>query len=489
MPAVPVGNGIRIMALSAGKEHYMGIIGGIMVPHPPLIIPEVGRGSEKTVEETIRAYERAADLVASLRPETIVISSPHSVMYSDYIHISPGDSAGGDMRQFGAPEAGMLISYDVSLRQRIEELCDEFSFPAGTEGERNPELDHGTMVPLYYILKKYKDFKLIRTGISGLSLPDHYHFGMLVARAAEDLNRRVLFVGSGDLSHKLKESGPYGFDKRGPEYDEKIMKVMGDGDFSELLRFPPDLLDKAAECGHRSFCIMAGAFDRKSLEIEKLSHEDVTGVGYGICTYKCTGEDKDRAFLDKWYEDRLMKLDKERSAEDIYVTLARNTIENYIKDGTIIRAGGDLPDEMLKRKAGTFVSLHKDGDLRGCIGTISPVRDCIANEIISNAISAATGDPRFSPVRPDELPFLEYSVDVLSETEKISSPDELDVKRYGVIVTKGNRRGLLLPNLEGVDTVSGQIDIAKRKAGIAPDEEDVMLERFEVVRHCPKEDR
>ena len=180
-------------------------------------------------------------------------------------------------------------------------------------------------------------------------------------------------------------------------------------------------------------------------------------------------------------------MDEERSAEDAYVTLARNTIENYIKNGTIIEKPLNLPEEMLKRKAGTFVSLHKDGDLRGCIGTISPLRGCIADEIISNAISASVRDPRFSPVRPDELPFLEYSVDVLSDTESISSPEELDVKRYGVIVTKGNRRGLLLPNLEGVDTVSEQIDIARRKAGIAPDEEGVELERFEVVRHCPKE--
>lgn len=465
----------------------MGIVGGIMVPHPPLIIPDVGKGGEKVVEDTIRAYEKAADFVAALRPETIVLSSPHSVMYSDYIHISPGDSAGGDMRQFGAPKTGMLVDYDVSLRNRIEELCNEFSFPAGTEGERNPELDHGTMVPLYFILQKYKDFKLIRTGISGVSLADHYHFGMLISRAADDLNKRVVYVGSGDLSHKLQESGPYGFDAKGPEYDEKIMKVMGSGDFASLLEFDPHLLDKAAECGHRSFCIMAGAFDRKTLKIEALCHQDVTGVGYGVCTYECTGEDKERAFLDKWYEKKVMKLDKERSAEDAYVTLARNTIENYIKNGTIIEKPLNLPEEMLKRKAGTFVSLHKDGDLRGCIGTISPVRGCIADEIISNAISASVRDPRFSPVRPEELPFLEYSVDVLSDTESISSPDELDVKRYGVIVTKGNRRGLLLPNLEGVDTVSEQIDIARRKAGIAPDEEGVELEKFEVVRHCPKE--
>ena len=130
-----------------------------------------------------------------------------------------------------------------------------------------------------------------------------------------------------------------------------------------------------------------------------------------------------------------------------------------------------------------FVSLHKDGRLRGCIGTIEPVRGCIAEEIIENAISAATRDPRFPPVQENELDALEISVDVLSSPEKINSKDELDVKRYGVIVSKGRRRGLLLPNLDGVDTVDRQVAIALQKAGLSEWETGYGLERFEVVRH------
>jgi AmmeMemoRadiSam system protein A len=129
------------------------------------------------------------------------------------------------------------------------------------------------------------------------------------------------------------------------------------------------------------------------------------------------------------------------------------------------------------------VSIHEHGKLRGCIGTISPVRDCLAQEIIDNAVSASTRDPRFSPIRADELKWLEISVDVLGDPEPVSSPDELDVKRYGVIVTKGRKRGLLLPDLDGVDTVEEQISIAKSKAGIADWDKKVELQRFEVVRH------
>ena len=134
-------------------------------------------------------------------------------------------------------------------------------------------------------------------------------------------------------------------------------------------------------------------------------------------------------------------------------------------------------------RAGVFVFVHKDGSLRRWIGTIQAKKRNIAEEMVENGISAATKDPRFSPVRPEELDALEISVDVLGRPEKIRSKDELDVKRYGVIVTKGFRRGLLLPNLDGVDTVEEQVSIALRKAGLSEREKNYEMERFEVVRH------
>ena len=137
---------------------------------------------------------------------------------------------------------------------------------------------------------------------------------------------------------------------------------------------------------------------------------------------------------------------------------------------------------MLSLRAGAFVSIHKEGRLRGCIGTILPTEDSLAEEIIQNAISASTRDPRFDPIRPEELPLLEISVDVLGTPEDIDSPEELDVKRYGVIVSCGSRRGLLLPDLPGVDTVEQQLSIARKKGGIGP-KEKVRLQRFEVIRH------
>ena len=469
----------------------MPVIAGFMVPHPPMIVPDVGRGSEAQVEETIRAYERVADEIAALGPDTIVVASPHSVMYADYFHVSPGGSAKGDFGRFGAPQVSFREEYDRELADEICRLAADEDFPAGTLGERDPHLDHGTMVPLYFIRKKYAGGRLVRIGLSGLPLADHYRFGMIIKQAAENTDRRTVFVASGDLSHKLQDYGPYGFAPEGPEYDERIMDVMGRAAFGELLDFSAAFCDKAAECGHRSFVMMAGAFDGVKVRTEKLSHQDVTGVGYGICTYypedSASGSgDADagqsRHFLDRHLEKLSAELSAKREMSDDYVKLARAAAEAYVLRRERIGVPEGLPEEMLTRAAGTFVSIHEHGALRGCIGTIAPTRSCIAEEIIANAISAATRDPRFPAIVPGELEWLEISVDVLGEPEDIADESELDVRRYGVIVSSGMKRGLLLPDLDGVDTPSQQVDIAMRKGGISRSDR-YKLQRFEVIRH------
>ena len=305
---------------------------------------------------------------------------------------------------------------------------------------------------------------------------------MIISRAVNALDRRVVIVASGDLSHKLQTYGPYGFAAEGPEYDQRIMDVCSRGAFGEMLDFEESFCDKAAECGHRSFVIMAGTLDGLEVQAKELSHEDVTGVGYGICTFRPGKAKEDRRFLEQWRKKQAEALQTRRENEDSYVRLARETIEKYIARREKNTVPGWVPAEMTERKAGVFVSIHKEGRLRGCIGTIQPVRRSVAEEIICNAVSAATGDPRFDPVRPEELDRLEINVDVLSMPERIKSKDELDVKRYGVIVSSGSRRGLLLPDLDGIDTVDEQIDIARKKGGISL-RDNITLERFEVIRH------
>lgn len=167
---------------------------------------------------------------------------------------------------------------------------------------------------------------------------------------------------------------------------------------------------------------------------------------------------------------------------DVYVKLASDSLKYYLEHQKFMKIPEGLPREILDKRAGVFVSLKKDGQLRGCIGTIEGVTDSIAEEIIRNAVSAGLGDPRFYQVSQNEFPNLDISVDVLGESFPVTDKSILDAKRYGVIVSLGGRRGLLLPNLEGVDTPEEQIDIALDKAGIS-EAEDYELAAFEVVRH------
>ena len=461
----------------------MAILGAVIVPHPPLIIPAVGRGREQEVQATIDAYRTAAKQVADWKPEVLIITSPHQVMYADYFHISPGRGAAGDMSAFGAAQTKLRVEYDAPLRDEIIRRAEAAGLRAGTLGERDPSLDHGAFVPLYFLREAGADCPILRIGLSGFSPLDHYRLGQCIAQAVETLGRRAVFIASGDLSHKLKDDGPYGFAPEGPEFDRQITGAMAEGDFLRFLTMDPTLCDRAAECGLRSFQIMTGALDGMAVETKLLSYEGVTGVGYGVAAFTVTGPDGDRRFGEQCVELERTRLAEKKASEDSWVRLARLSLETFVKTGERLeRLPDDLPAEMTEQAAGAFVSLHAHGQLRGCIGTIRAVRNSLAEEIICNAVSACSEDPRFPPVEQWEAQRLTISVDVLGDTERISSPRELDVERYGVIVTKGSRRGLLLPNLEGVDTVEQQIAIAKQKAGIK-EHETVELERFEVVRH------
>ena len=457
------------------------LLGSIAVPHPPLIIPEVGRGQEKGIQSTIDAYREAAKWVVEKAPETLVVISPHSVMYGDYFHISPGEGARGDFGNFRAPEVKVTVEYDAAFRKQLCALADKEEFPAGIMGEKSAALDHATLIPLYFLQEAGFKGQVVRIGLSGLSRRHHYHLGEMIAQTARLLKRPTVLVASGDLSHKLLAEGPYGFDPAGPVFDQRMQECFKEGDFLKLLATPNAVADGAAECGLRSFWIMAGAMDRRQVKSRLLAYEGPFGVGYGTAIFEPGEKDENRAILKLYEEQRQQEIQALRTKEDAHLALARASLEYFVKRHEYLPVPKDLPEE-LQGRHGAFVSIKVDGALRGCIGTFLPTRDNLAQEIIYNAVSAGMNDPRFSQVTEEELPELVYDVDVLTEPEPIDSPKALDVRRYGVIVQAGNRRGLLLPDLEGVDTVEQQISIARRKGGIG-EKEKVQLYRFEVERH------
>jgi AmmeMemoRadiSam system protein A len=460
----------------------MPIIGAYAMPHPPLAVPGVSSNESSGIAKTLAAFDEAAREIERLAPETIVFITPHSVLYSDYFHISPGRAAKGDMSRFNAGDICLEAEYDEDCSGETAKLAGECGLPAGYMGEQDPALDHGVFVPMWFINQYYSVYKAVRISQSGLDPADHYRLGQLIARAAENTGHKTVLIASGDLSHKLSKEGPYGFAPQGPEFDAAVTKALGSGDFLSLLNIPEDMRDGAAECGYNSFVTLAGCFDGLAVTAKLLSYEGPYGVGYAVASFKPGKTAEGRDILNRHETAALDAMRQAREAEDPWRALARMSLECAVKTGNRLEQPPGLDPELLHNTAGVFVSLYKKGRLRGCIGTITPTTRCVAAEIIQNAVSSGLHDDRFEPVTASELPYLTYKVDVLFPREACSGPEELDVKKYGVIVYNGNKRGLLLPNLEGVDTVEEQLRIARQKAGILPNA-PIMMERFRVVRH------
>lgn len=461
----------------------MPMLGAILTPHPPILLPEVGKGREKDIAATGRAMDAAARAVAQWNPDVLIVASPHTIMYADYFHIAPGKGGTGTMSAFGAPQVRVEAAYDVALREEIIRRAKAAGLEAGTLGQREAALDHGVVIPLYFLRRAGVTCPVVRMGLSGFPPLEHYRLGQCVAGAVEALGRRAVFVASGDLSHKLKADGPYGFAPEGPVFDETVTRAMAAGDFLQFLTMDPSLCDRAAECGLRAFQMMAGALDGLAVAPQLLSHEGPFGVGYAVALFPVTGRDDSRCYAAPCAQIRRQQMEARRAGEDPWVRLARLSLETYVTTGSrLTRLPDGLPREMTGEAAGAFVSLHIHGQLRGCIGTIAPTQENVAWEIVQNAVSACARDPRFPPVDADELEKLEYSVDVLGRPEPVEGPEQLDPSRYGVIVSSGGRRGLLLPDLDGVDTVEQQLEIARQKGGISAGE-PCRIARFQVERH------
>jgi AmmeMemoRadiSam system protein A len=333
-------------------------------------------------------------------------------------------------------------------------------------------------VPLYFLQHNGWHGPVIALGYSFLANDDHLRFGECVKRAADSMGRPVAFVASGDLSHRLKPEAPAGYNPNAHLFDEEVVDALRANSPDRIINIDQELRKVAGECGYRSMLVAFGATSELPLSCEVLNYEAPFGVGYLVAqltNQKLSGP------------SHSIDQQADISGEDL-PALARKAVETFVLTDSPIESP-ENPSGLLKERAACFVSIKTlDGDLRGCIGTIEPTRDTLAEELIANAINAATRDPRFMPISASELPHLRYSVDILSASEPATF-EELDPAVYGVIVEdeSGLRRGLLLPDIEGVDTTEKQVGIASRKAGIPPGT-TVKLSRFRVQRFREADD-
>ncbi|MCR8744803.1 AmmeMemoRadiSam system protein A [Romboutsia lituseburensis] len=456
-----------------------------LMPHPPIMIDAIGKGQEQQIIKTINSCKQISTEISCMDIDTIIIISPHGLVFKDGIAIVDSDKLEGDLSKFESGEIKLEMDINRELTSEIIEnstikgigIAPLDKYTCVNYGA-TLELDHGALIPLYYIIQN-KKYNLVHITYGMLSKFELYKFGMIISESVQKLKSKAVLVASGDLSHRLKEEGPYSYSPYGKKFDTEFLGALESGNMKNLLDINYELIKEAGECGLRSMYILAGAMDGKDIDATILSYEDTFGVGYGVVKFNTKKSDKKLSV--ELETDQEHKRIEKLSKGDLYTQLARKSLYYYYDKGHYLKESDDLPHEMLNERRGVFVSLKKEGELKGCIGTIGAITDNVAQEIIRNAVSAATQDHRFSKVSKDELGYLDISVDVLFEPEPCTLND-LNVYEYGVIVSTLDKRGLLLPNLGGINSVDEQIKIALQKAGISYNE-DFLIEMFKVERH------
>lgn len=258
-----------------------GVIAGCIVPHPPLLIPDIGSRERETVRATYMAMEELSRKLADLAPDVLVMISPHTPPYRDAFIVKSSPVLGGSFASFGKPQVRISKRNDVDLAGAMVATAQSGDLPlmAMQDAPSGEELDHGLLVPLYYMDQVFET-PVVCLSISGLSYEDHFRLGRTVRSACEELGRRAVFVASGDLSHRLIKGAPAGYSPRGEEFDLMIVDIARRGDFEALYDIPEDLVDAAGECGFRSIHTMWGALKNGSLRSSVLSYEGPFGVGY-----------------------------------------------------------------------------------------------------------------------------------------------------------------------------------------------------------------
>src|SRR5258707_207712 len=482
-----------------------------IAPHPPIMVPEVGREAIADVRRSIDAMAALTARVIQSEAETVVLISPHAPLEPDAFVAYAGPDLHADFANFRAPTATVHAQLDEELLKEITRAAAESEFEVV---RIRGDLDHGTAVPLYFLQRHGWHGRVIALGYSFLSNEDHLRFGNCIRAAIDKVGRRVAFIASGDLSHRLKPDAPAGYNPQAHLFDEEVVEAIRTNSTRRIVSIDQELRRTAGECGYRSMLVAIGVAQELESRCEVISYEAPFGVGYMVAQLMRSAGILPAQRAERAQSESVPPASAGRGTEPLAVAsgyvseprpvgvaggpnlqadtrdvtgtglpaLARQTIETFVKERRRIPEPKNL-SELLNQRAGCFVSIKTiDGDLRGCIGTIEPEKNTLAEELIANAISAASRDPRFPPVRANELPNLKYSVDVLSQPELVRLED-LDPLVYGVIVEdQDGRRGLLLPNLEGIDTAAKQVEIASRKAGIAPGTE-VKLRRFRAERY------
>jgi AmmeMemoRadiSam system protein A len=428
-----------------------GFLAGALVAHPPILLTEVGGAQSARVRVTADAMHRLDGILSAVDAALVVVVSPHSPSSMTSLPVRRAAHAAGDLSRFRAPQIRVEAQVDVALAAAL--VVDGQRAGFSLTWAEESELDHGVVVPLYALARTMANKRCIFLGVSGWPLHRFVEFGAWLQGRLQD--RSAILIASGDLSHRLTPDAPYGFRPEGPVFDRKVIDALRARAWEQIEALDPDLVEEAGECGLRPLAILLGAGRAAHLNSEVLSYEGPFGVGYPVVAF--TAADTQKVVLD-------------------IQALGRHAIDTYLRTRQLIQPPEPIPVE-LQAPSAVFVTLRKHGELRGCVGSVRPTEATAAHELIRYAVASAVRDPRFDPVRLDEVSALTIKVQLLDPPEPVSDIARLDPHTYGVIVRHRDRQALLLPDIEGIDTAEQQVLAACQKAGIdrrAPLE----LERF-----------
>jgi AmmeMemoRadiSam system protein A len=456
-------------AESSLDNQAAAVVCAVLMPHAPILVPEVGGERGGAAQASRQAMREAAACVMSLQPETLVLISPHSPRRPQAFGVWAGDRLHGSFAQFNAPGAKVSLPNDTQLAHAIVTEAGTGGLATWMIHERI--LDHGALVPLWFLADAGWDGPAIVLSLNNPEDGGLIELGRAIAAASHAAHCRIAIIASGDMSHRLTSSAPCGFHPQAHQFDETFIRLIREGDYHGIEKMDPELRELAAEDAADSTLVAAAAVDWRTDGHKVLNYEGPFGVGYGVAIL----------FTETSNPASLQPAPAQTADPEgvILPGLARQSI------AAALRASSEHPPgaegQYLSARRGVFVTLReRNGMLRGCAGTISPTCASVVAETWRSARVAAFQDSRFSPVKADELPNLRIDVSVLHSMEQISSADGLDPARYGVVVSAADgRRGLLLPGIAEITSAGQQVGLARKKGWIGPDE-PVMLQRFQV---------
>src|ERR1700730_11436804 len=402
-----------------------GFLAGALVAHPPILLTEVGGAQSERVRATADGMRRLDGILSAVDAALAVVISPHSPSSMTSLPVRRAARAGGDLSRLRAPQIRVEAQIDVALAAAL--VVDGQRAGFSLIWAEESELDHGVVVPLHSLARTMANKRCNFLSVSGWPLDRFVEFGAWLQRRLQD--RSAILIASGDLSHRLTPDAPYGFRPEGPTFDRLVIDALRARTWEQIEALDPDLVEEAGECGLRPLAILLGAGRAAHLNSQVLSYEGPFGVGYPVVAL--TASDTQEVVLD-------------------IQALGRHAIDTYLRTRQLIQPPEAIPVE-LQTPSAVFVTLRKHGELRGCVGSVRPTEANPAHELIRYAVASPVRDPRFDPVRLDEVNALTIKVQLLDPPEPVTDIGGLDPHIYGGIVRHRDRPGPRLPEIRRVD--------------------------------------